>query len=94
MAVEVLCPKCKRKTSTRTSNQISPTLKNAIVYCPHCLNMVGKITVNYDEVYDLHKSLNLDSLTWSEFPNETKAKNVDERQIDIFADWDDWPGDK
>ena len=75
MAVDVLCPKCKRKTSTRTSNQVSPTLKQAVVYCPHCLNMIGKITINFDEVYDLHKSLNLESLTWSGFPNETKMND-------------------
>lgn len=94
MAVEVLCPKCKKSTSTRTSTQIMPTLKKAIVYCPNCLNMLGKITINFDEVYDLHKSLNLESLTWSDFPNESKKKNADERQIDIFADWNDWPGNK
>lgn len=56
--------------------------------------MLGKITINFDEVYDLHKSLNLESLTWSDFPNESKKKNADESQIDIFADWNDWPGNK
>ncbi|WP_293937604.1 ogr/Delta-like zinc finger family protein [Iodobacter sp.] len=53
MALEILCPTCGGKTSTRTSEEFGPLLKKAKLVCRNCGRhsyFTGEITEHFDIV--------------------------------------------
>ncbi len=48
MAINIYCPKCNEKLSTRTSERPTETTVQAVIYCGKCLNFrglfIGEIT--------------------------------------------------